>query len=163
MPWEKATSFVFMFYKFRFEQQFYPTLNRLPLHVRMKLDLTGIKLSLNEWLAFTVEERRVLCQLPVDETEEKQTFKDYLSFLCRRYTGRDVAAAVGVTPCLWSNNNRIPDPVLQKSSAAGFSITLDEWARWPLQWRYALYKTAVSKSEPEQFMAVLAELRQGKP
>jgi hypothetical protein len=152
-----------MFYKFCFEQQFYPTLNRLPLHVRMKLDLTGIKLSLNEWLAFTVEERRVLCQLPVDETEEKQTFKDYLSFLCRRYTGRDVAAAVGVTPCLWSNNNRIPDPVVQKSSVAGFLITLDEWARWPLQWRYALYKTAVSKSEPEQFIAVLAELRQGKP
>jgi hypothetical protein len=151
-----------MFYKFRFEQQFYPTLNRVPLHVRMKLDLTGIKLSLNEWLAFTLEEREALCHLPVDEDEEKQTFKNYLSFLCRKYTGREAAAMSPVGPWLWRNNDQIPHPVLEKTSATDSPITLEEWRRWPSHYRYAVYKTAVSKSEPEQFLAVLQELRQAK-
>jgi hypothetical protein len=162
LSWEKATFFVNMFYKFRFEQQFYPTLNRVPLHVRMKLDVTGIKLSLNEWLAFTFEERNVLCHLPVDEEEEKQTFKQYLNFLCRKYTGREAARTAMINPCLWCNNDRIPDSILKKAPVTASPITLEEWRRWPSHSRYAVYKTAVSKSEPEQFLAVLEELREAK-
>jgi hypothetical protein len=38
-------------------------------------------------------------------------------------------------------------------------VTPSEWARWRFHERYALYKTAVSKNEPEKFSAVLDELR----
>jgi hypothetical protein len=39
------------------------------------------------------------------------------------------------------------------------TVTIEEWRRWqPLQ-RYALYKTAISKSQPEAFADVLDELR----
>lgn len=150
-----------MFYKFRYEQEFYGSLDRVPLHVRMKLDLTGIKLSLNEWLAFSVEERNVLCHLPADEEEEKRTFKNYLNFLCRNYNGRQASAMPPSSPCLW-DTEQIAHPVLERSAATQSHVTVDEWRRWPSHYRYALYKTAVSKSEPEQFLAVLAELRQAK-
>ena len=65
-----------MFHRFQYEKDFYPDLERLPLHVRMKLDLAGIKLSLKQWLAFHIEERTAICHLPVDHEDEKQVFKD---------------------------------------------------------------------------------------
>ena len=73
-----------MFHRFRYEAEFYPTLSRLPLYVRMKLDLTGVRLSLKDWLAFSLEERRVICHLPVETEEEEQAFISYLDFLCRK-------------------------------------------------------------------------------
>src|ERR687895_781659 len=81
-----------MFYRFRCEAAFYRNLDRLPLHVRMKLDLTGIKLSLKDWLAFHIEERM----------------------------------------------------------------------GWAAHQRYALYKTAISRSEPDKFFIVLDELRKDR-
>jgi hypothetical protein len=39
---------------------------------------------------------------------------------------------------------------------------MEEWKRWKFHQRYALYKTALSQSEPEQFFAVLKELRESK-
>src|SRR5918994_1505092 len=103
-----------MFYRFRYEKAFYPNLDRLPLHVRMKLDLTGIKLSLKQWLAFHIEERTAICHLPVDHDDEKQVFKDYLNFLSRHYCS---APAKGPPPLesLWEILDQVPAPVRERS------------------------------------------------
>ena len=61
---------------------------------------------------------------------------------------------------LWDLANRVPQPVLEKSATSGRALTLREWSRWKSHERYALYKTAVSRNEPETFYAVLAELRE---
>ena len=107
-----------MFYRFGYETEFYPGLSRLPLHVRMKLDLTGIKISLKDWLAF-------------------------------------------MNSSLW-DPLEVPHPVLQKSVGMYPAVTLAEWTRWQDHERYALYKTAVSKSQPEVFESILNELRSAK-
>src|ERR671915_92011 len=107
-----------MFYRFRYEKAFYPNLDRLPLHVRMKLDLTGIKLSLKQWLAFHIEERTAICHLPVDHEDEKQVFKDYLNFLSRQYCG---APAQELSPmeALWEISDQVPAPVRERSDDNG--------------------------------------------
>jgi len=156
----KTQTLLIMFHRFRYESEFYPTLSRVPLHVRMKLDLTGIKISLNDWLAFSLEERTVLCHLPVDVAEEKQALVRYLDFLSRKYRGAPVATTEAINSSLWDDPNRIPGPVEQRSVEKNQSVTVEEWARWKSHQRYALYKTAISKSDPEQFFAVLAELRE---
>ena len=147
-----------MFYRFRYEKDLFPDLDRLPLHVRMKLDLTGIKLSLKQWLAFHIEERTAICHLPVDREDEKRAFKDYLSFLSRQYCGAPAQELPPMEP-LWDISHQIPPPVLERSGDTGDAVTLEEWSGWASHQRYALYKTAVSKSEPEKFFAVLDELR----
>jgi len=151
-----------MFYRFQFEAKLYPKLDRLPLHVRMKLDLTGIKFSLNQWLAFSLEERRVICHLPVGNEEELEVFAAYLNFLCLRYNGAPAQKSPPLSPVLWDNPGHIPKPVLGTSRANGQAITLEEWMRWQFHQRYGLYKTAISKNEPEKFVALLAELRRRK-
>lgn len=151
-----------MFYRFRCESEFYPTLSRVPLHVRMKLDLAGIKFSLKDWLAFSLEERTVLCHLPVDAPDERQAFIAYLEFLSRKCLGAPLALTAPANRLLWDNVDRIPEPVAAKSAARNQSVAVEEWARWNFFQRYALYKTAISENEPEAFFDILKELREAK-
>lgn len=151
-----------MFQRYPHESDIYPSLSRLPLHVRMKLDVTGIKLSLKDWLAFSVEERVVLCHLPVETEEEKQAFSSYLDFLSRRYCGAPVPTAAAMRSSLWDTPHTVPEPVAQKSAPAIPPVTVEEWQRWKSYQRYALYKTALSQSDPAQFFIVLQALRESK-
>ena len=134
-----------MFHRFRYESEFYPTLSRLPLHVRMKLDLTGIKISLKDWLAFSFEERTVLCHLPIEAAEEIQAFTVYINFLSLKYQGKPAATTD-----------------VMNSAACLSAVTLTEWAGWQAHERHALYKTAISHNQPEAFEQVLKQLREGK-
>lgn len=147
-----------MFYRFAYESEHYPALSRLPLHVRMKLDLAGIKISLKDWLAFSFEERTALCHLPIETVDERTAFSSYVDFLSRRYRGQPAAVAALMDSALWQHTE-VPDPVAQKSAATSHPVTLAEWRRWAGHQRYALYKTAISKSQPEAFEEILNELR----
>ena len=151
-----------MFYRFDYEAASYPKLDRLPLHVRMKLDLTGVKLSLKDWLAFHIEERTVICHLPVDDEDEKQAFREYLNFLSQQYCGAPAKTLAPIDPLLWEISDQVPGPVLEQSGANGKAVALEEWMNWASHQRYALYKTAVSRSEPEKFFAVLDQLRKDR-
>lgn len=150
-----------MFNRFRYEAEFYPSLSRIPLDARMKLDLAGLKISLKDWLACSFEERSVLCHLPIDGAEEKQAFTAYIDFLCRKYRGKAVEIVTALNSSLW-NPSEVPEPVAQKSASCFNTVTLAEWRRWEAHQRYALYKTAISKSQPEAFANILDELRNAK-
>ena len=150
-----------MFHRYRYEAEFYPTLNRIPLDVRMKLDLTGLKISLKDWLACSLEERTVLCHLPLNDTEEKQAFIGYTDFLCRKYRNQPVEITSALNPALW-NASQVPEPVARKSATCFNTVRLPEWQSWEPHQRYALYKMAISKSQPEAFADILDELRAGK-
>jgi hypothetical protein len=147
-----------MFHRFRHEARYYPTLSRVPLDVRMKLDLTGAKISLNDWLSFSFEERTVLCHLPCASDEEKTVFNSYLNFLSSKHTGAPLGTTETLSGALW-DSTRVPDEVRQKSAECGRAVDDDEWRNWDSHQRYALYKTAVSRSQPEAFGDVLEELR----
>ena len=148
-----------MFRRFSHEAEYYPQLSRVPLHVRMKLDTAGIKLSLRQWLDFSLEERNVLCHLPVEHREELEAFSGYLGFLCRKYDGKEAQAMPAESSRPWEDLGRLPERIAQKSQEQGPPVSLEEWRNWQPAERYALYKTAVSESEPEKFFAVLADIR----
>jgi hypothetical protein len=149
-----------MFFEFEHEVQWHADLRRLPLYVRMKLDRAGLKLTLDQWLAFAVEERRVICHLPVEDPEELRTFVEYLGYLCKNRHASALKTQPSLSPALWNTARHIPPAVLDISRESGRVIGLDEWTRWQSHARYGLYKTATSKNEPEKFFALLKELRQ---
>jgi hypothetical protein len=150
-----------MFHRYDYEAEYYPTMSRLPLDLRRKLDVTGIKISLKDWLTFSREERVVLCHLPCDVAEEKQAFGAYLDFLAKRYLGRTAKKLEPLAESLWSEA-QVPAEVGERGAASQQTIDLAEWRRWPAHHRYALYKTAVSTSQPEAFEQVLHQLRRWK-
>ncbi len=147
-----------MFHRYRYEAEFYPALSRIPLDVRMKLDLTGLKISLRDWLACSFEERTALCHLPINSVEETQAFTAYVDFLCRKNKGEPAEVTEVLDPVLWSAAE-VPAAVAQKSAACFNIVMLSEWQHSEPHQRYALYKTAISKSQPEAFAAILDELR----
>ncbi|HEX7231145.1 MAG TPA: nitrate reductase associated protein [Candidatus Binatia bacterium] len=147
-----------MFHRFRYEAEFYPSLSRIPLHVRMKLDLTGIRISLKDWLAFDFAERAALCHLPCRLADERQAFAGYLDFLSRKYCGTPVVMTDGLDSALW-NKARVPEAVRKKSADSLKAITAEEWSNWRFHQRYALYKTAISQSQPDAFSQLLEQLR----
>ena len=148
-----------MFCRYRFESEIYPSLSRIPLHVRMKLDRTGVKISLKSWLAFSWEERTALCHLPVETEEERSAFTSYLDFLSRRYLGEAAGRIPAIENPPWEDRERIPESVEARSRTAGEPITLAEWNHWAAHQRYALFKLAISTSEPAEFYEALREFR----
>lgn len=148
-----------MFDTFQFESGIYRDLGLIPLCVRMKLDLAGVKLSRKTWLAFTMEEREILCRLPAESAAERKAYADYLDGLSERHTGEKPAAVPPVTNPPWENRASIPEAVAARSRAAGGPVTRVEWSGWNRFQRYALVKLAASKSEPEQFARALEEFR----
>ena len=146
-----------MFHRYQYEAAFYPTLSRLPLDLRRKLDLTGVKLSLEVWQSFSFEERTVLCHLPCETDEETQALSNYIDFLSRRYTGTPVEMIEPLNAALWQPS-AVPQAVIEQSAALHRAVTLDRWRLCSSHDRYALYKTAVSKSQPEAFEQVLNQV-----
>jgi len=147
-----------MFHRFAYEAEHYPELSRLPLHVRMKLDLTGLRISLDDWLAFSIEERTALCHLPIEAADESSAFIAYVDFLSRKYRSKPATVIEAADPSLWKKT-AIPEPVAQKAARNPQPLTPAEWNRWPEHQRYALYKTAISRSQPEAFDKLLNEFR----
>jgi hypothetical protein len=151
-----------MFHRYDYEAEFYPSLNRLPLDVRRKLDVTGIKISLKDWLAFSMEERMALCHMPCDNEEERQVFSSFVDFLARRYFSKPTQKIAPLENTAWSEL-AVPDAVAQKSAALSHVVSASEWRRFPAHHRYALYKSAVSDNQPEAFEKVLIQLRKLTP
>lgn len=151
-----------MFHRYDYEAEFYPSLTRLPLDVRRKLDIAGIKISLKDWLSFNLEERMVLCHLPCDNDEERHVFTVYMDFLARTFLGGPIEKIEPTDSALWSEM-AVPEAVAQKSTALRQAVTANEWRDWPSHHRYALYKSAVSKTQPEAFEQVLTQLRKLTP
>ena len=147
-----------MFYRFEFEAAFYPTLERIPFHVRMKLDMAEVRVSLNTWRAFTLEERRALCHLPADTDEEKEVFAAFLAALAQARAGVDMERGPAQDAGAWGAATA-PEAVAVRSETEGVRVTPAEWSRWAAHERYAVYKTALSK-DPELFHLALRELRQ---
>ena len=87
-------------------------------------------------------------------------FVNYLDFLSRKYRGTPVPLTEPLSKATWDDPDRISQPVVERSAEKGQPMTPQEWAHLKSHQRYALYKTAVSKSDPEQFFAVLAEIRE---
>ena len=146
-----------MFHRYDYEAEFYPNLSRLPLDLRRKLDITGIKLALKDWLAFSLEERSVLCQLPCESDEECQVLVNYLDFLSRKYRGEPIGMIEPLDRSQWSASS-VPQAVSEKSAKLARAVTIDQWRQWQSHHRYALYKTAVSKNQAEAFEQVLSQL-----
>jgi hypothetical protein len=132
------------------------------MDVRLKLDCTGVRISLDLWLKFSFEERMVLCHLPVDTEEEKRAFVSYLDFLSRNYAGTPADMMPPLDNRAWNDPEVVPASVAEKSAARSTAVTPGEWQIWQPHARYALYKSSISTRDVDAFFAILSQLRAGQ-
>src|SRR5258708_2856983 len=93
---------------FAFEIDFGGTLRCIPMSVRMKLDQSGIKLSLKQWNRLPPAERRRLVERPCDDPSETESYKQFLISLIQKYAKTPVELAPMDKTPPWANRAAVP-------------------------------------------------------
>ncbi|MGX7345487.1 nitrate reductase associated protein [Acetobacter pasteurianus] len=143
---------------FNFEMDFATSLRCIPMIVRMKLDLCGVKLSLRQWCRFTRQEREILATLSVTTLVEEEAYREFLLRLIRARTGEEPKLLPSAKNEPWQVLQSVPEAIRLKAKENGLQApTSDQWQHLsPLQ-RFALVKLTRSGHENQNFAPALKE------
>jgi hypothetical protein len=125
----------------------------LPMYVKRKLDRVALKISRDQWLGMSPEERNVIAQLPAERQDECLVLK---KLVC------DVLANHGAEPvCLPDTVRRmaqppanIPAAVSQSAREVGVLLDQAGWSRLTGDQRYALTKLVNSGKKAKRTKAL---------
>jgi hypothetical protein len=153
-----------MYRPFAFEGDTHASLACVPLVVRRKLDLAGLKISLAGWQALSREERLALCHLPVDDPGDLAVYREVLTGFASRAGAPLTPLAEGPSsPSQWTLD-AVRARVAAKLGGAD-DLDAGRLAALTEEERYALFKLADPKREPGKLVAAMTELglRGGAP
>ena len=140
---------------FAFEADFMGTWRCIPLCVRRKLDLAGIKLKLRHWLALDQGERQQLVNWP----DGPQDLRDFAIHLKQRTAGM-VDGSVGELPFPrnppW-RQQQPPTEVTTALGAMGQAMKQGQWQQLSELERFALCKLARPGHDHHNLVHALAE------
>ena len=142
---------------FAFESDFVDSLRCIPMAARLRLDLTGIKLKLNEWAKLDLAARHEAATLPCASHEERVAYTVRVNAL--------VAASSGTLPGMlpelpvpeWENPGTVPAQVAAQAQSSGRRVSPADWSDLsPLQ-RFALIKLSRPGHENRNFIPACDE------
>jgi hypothetical protein len=129
----------------------------IPMIVRFKMDAVGIKLPLELWCKFSVEERQTLAIQHCDTIVEKEGYHSYLNGLVDKYRGEDATAlAINLAP-LWANLENVPEGLQQKAAEFNWFISVKKWSGLSNLQRFALLKLFSPGHENRNFPKAMRE------
>ncbi len=140
-----------------FEREADPDGQWIPLAVRMKLDLAGLKVGLRQWQALAPPARRQLVEAPADSDHDVETFARRLA---------DALAAAGASSpepmsearrsavFAWKDAQPATDRIATLLADLGYR---DQWQRLDRFGRYLVY-TLASKQDGARLAVALREI-----
>ncbi len=140
---------------FQFESDFVESLRCIPMCVRYKLDMAGVKLKLGEWSKLAPAEREYIAALPVETKAETQTFRNVIVIMTRIASGAIPSLMDPVTPD-W-NDDEVPDQVAEKAVSLGVAVPPESWRGLAELERFALMKLSRPGHEGKNFGPALEE------
>jgi hypothetical protein len=147
-----------MYRRFEFEGDIHTSLECVPLAVRRKLDLAGLKISLSGWQILPRADRLTLCHLPVDSDEEIGVYREVMLSCCERASvPLTVLDDPSASERIW-NAPSVPSPLLDRIRSLGVSLPDLVWNGLDEEVRYALVKLANPKRKEGKLPALLVEL-----
>jgi hypothetical protein len=142
---------------FKFENDFVEeNIRCIPMIVRFKLDVCGIKLKLSEWSRMNKKEREMLAELPMDTREEIFYYRAYLKDLIFARTGSQATELTAINTT-WATTNDIPEDVVNNVSRYSGSLSLMQWQQLTDLQRFALIKLSQSSHEHKNLPKALRE------
>jgi hypothetical protein len=140
---------------FKFEADFVATQRCIPMCMRYKLDMSGVKLKLGEWAKLDPSYRERLCLMPFLTASEVYEFGLFLIGL--------VVVSSGAAPELMDPPERIwdtpevPAQVADKAKELGKKISNEDWKKLNWLQRFALIKLSRPGHEGKNFVPALEE------
>ncbi|MGL6269724.1 MAG: nitrate reductase associated protein [Chitinophagaceae bacterium] len=143
---------------FEFEEDFVEENMRcIPMIVRFKMDLAGIKLKLAHWCKFSNDERITLALMPCKKQEEVSIYRQFLAGLIKKYANEEPEKLAIVSQPEWAIENAIPEQLLEKAGELKCDITLVKWAGLTELQRFALLKLLRPGHENKHFPKAIHE------
>ncbi len=142
-----------MFRRFDFEKDLYETLELVPLSVRRKLDLAGVKLHLNQWQALSRVERLVICHFPAASPEERAVLAAFLREAVKTRAGTDLATMKPAAHDAAPEAGQVPPDVARLIAELG--LPEQRWSLLDPDERFALAKLA--RGGADKFMTAWSE------
>lgn len=154
-------------YLFDFESDFVASLRCIPMAVRLKLDTSGIKLTLRQWSRFTLEDRQILLEMRCATATEVGVYRAKLVWLVALRSGEE-AKALGEAPVpLWEIADRVPEVVDAYARSIGVTPpSLDDWGDLTELQRFVLIKLTRDNHDNVNFAPAMREfglLPEGSP
>jgi hypothetical protein len=147
-----------MYKQFAFEGDVHASLDCVPLTVRRKLDLAGMKISLAGWQTLSRPERLALCHLPVDAAAELGVYREVMSGFCAARAIPVTPLAVPAPDALPWRTAVVPTPLAERARMLGAILDQPRWGLLDEESRYALWKLAEPKGSDVKLGAALGEL-----
>ena len=147
---------------FRFEADFAGDLRCLPMAVRRKLDLAGVKLKLVHWHGLTDEERRRLLAWP-DDADSLAALRQWLlerSHSLPQGPARPLAPAEEAD---WQRAAALPEVLATSCRELGLALRPDAWSGLDELQRFALVKLSHPGHEHRNLPMALEEFAQLAP
>jgi len=145
---------------FQFEEEFMGNNMRcIPMIIRFKMDMAGIKLKLSEWKKFSPQERIELALMSCDLNEESKQYAGYLARLIKKHTGRDpTSLEVNRTPAC-RDLHAIPGILVEKLQEFNLSLSIAQWGNLTDLQRFALLKLCRPGHENQNFPKAMKEFK----
>jgi hypothetical protein len=143
---------------FAFELDFGGTLRCIPMSARLKLDQTGIKLSLKQWNRLPEEKRRELVNKACDESQQIESYKQYVIALIEEFRLTPVELMPLDDSPPWGDPAVVPERIgAWARSLAVAPPSLEQWAALsPLQ-RFTLFKLTRPGHSNDNFIPAMRE------
>jgi hypothetical protein len=141
---------------FRFEADFVGDLRCLPMAVRRKLDLAGVKLRLSHWHALTSEERERLLHW-LDDPAAVRDLRVWLLERSADLPGGPAGTLDPVSDAGWQRTDHMPEVVSAACAQIGATVTADDWLTLDELQRFALVKLSHPGHEHRNLPRALEE------
>jgi hypothetical protein len=129
----------------------------IPMEVRLKLDLCGVKLQLSQWQMLSQEEQRILADLPFELNDQLVPFREMVKQIVLKNSGTPVSVLPLEPNPPWENKTVIPTRLQERAIELGCALNLEQWAALtPLQ-RFALVKLVRPGHENRNLLLALQE------
>ena len=147
---------------FAFEQDFVATLRCIPMAVRLKLDVCGIKLSLRQWSRFTQVERGGLRLSPCSTPAEISAYRTALVALVALRANEAAKPLLDPPGGQWDDAARVPPRVTEFARSLGLAPpSRDRWRQLTRLQRFALIKLTRDKHDNVNFAPAMQEFGMG--
>ncbi|WP_398330457.1 nitrate reductase associated protein [Vulcanococcus sp.] len=142
---------------FAFEHDFVGSWRCIPLCVRRKLDLIGLKLKLSHWLELSQAQRQELVDWP-DQAEALQQLRTQLQTWTRPMADGEARPLPVAVAEPWQRSEPIPDQVQRAAQQRQVALSAQQWAELGELERFALCKLARPGHDHHNLEAAFAEL-----
>ena len=102
------------------------SLRCIPLCVRRKLDLIGIKLKLTHWLDFNLNEKTKIVNWPDTQNEllDLKIFLKKITSNSKYGEAKEIERSINQP---WQDKNKIPEQVLKAALERGIKTSIEKW------------------------------------